>query len=464
MNIYLVELKNKKMGLFNQKVNGIMLPILAVWAERIGWHAEVDFTELENVDYEKEWDVVAICTFTHLAPSSYFLAERFRKMGKIVVIGGPHTKGRAEEARDHADVVFNNCNEQAWHKFLRAVEAKEITPSHDRGIFFPAPELSEVPPYLEYKKFCSEDKLPMLISSLGCPHRCDFCTDWDSKYYKRRIDDVIADVRNVAADVFAFCDPNFGANAKFTSALLKEMIPLKKKYVMETSLAFLSNDEYLKLLRDSGCVAIEIGIESLSTPYQKNGVKEVASLMENTIQRIRRIKQYIPGVQANIIFGFDNDTEETFHSVVELHRLANIDSMVPFIATPFPGTPLWDRLELEGRIFERDWQFFNTKNLVITLKNLSAFSFYDLYIDVQRKINSPLVILRKVFKHLRDYKSMRMAFTVLIVLLIRARNAFYFVIPELQRAKKRVISEGTYDKGSSIAPPRLQIIGSTNSK
>jgi len=91
--------------------------------------------------------------------------------------------------------------------------------------------------------------------------------------------------------LFVFCDPNFGVNIVDTSELLRRMIPLKKQYVMETSLAFLIKDEFLALLRDSGCIGIEIGFESLSTNYRKN-VARGESLMDAAIQRLRKIKQY----------------------------------------------------------------------------------------------------------------------------------------------------------------------------
>ncbi len=444
MRVHFIELRERRMGIASQQVNGIMLPILAAWSRRLGWEAEVSFTDSSHVDYEKDCDVVGISTYTFLAPVSYQVAERFRERGKIVVIGGAHTKGCAEEAREHADAVFDRCDEQAWHRFLKAVEAKQITPTRGRGTFFPSSEMFEVPPYLEYKSFYGEDKIPMLISSVGCPHACDFCVDWNSKYFKRDVDDVIEDVSNVTAELFVFCDPNFGVNIVDTSELLRKMIPLKKQYVMETSIAFLIKDEFLALLRDSGCIGIEIGLESLSTKYQKNVVRG-ESIMDAAIQRLRKIKEYIPFVQANFVFGLDDDTEETFHSVVEFHRRSNADTVVPHIVTPFPGTPFWDRMRAQGRIFEQDWRFYNTQSLVMTLNGMSPPRFHDLYVEMLRKVNSPIAVLSKAFGHFREYKSMKWAFMLFVFLLQRARNTFFYEIPVHHEAKRRLASEGAYD-------------------
>ena len=69
------------MGLASQRVNSLMLPILAVWAERVGWQARVSFTPLANVDYAHACDVVALSLYTFLAPGGYAVARTFREQG-----------------------------------------------------------------------------------------------------------------------------------------------------------------------------------------------------------------------------------------------------------------------------------------------------------------------------------------------------------------------------------------------
>jgi len=379
MRIHLIELRDRRAGLASQWVNSLMLPILAVWAERVGWHPRVSFAEFSDVDYAHPCDVVALSLYTFLAPEGYAVARSFRQQGKLVIIGGPHAKGCLDEVRDHADLVFDRCNEAVWCATLRAIESGVIVPSQGRGRFVPSAEMTEVPPYRQIKRFYGRGKIPLLLSSLGCPHDCDFCTDWNSSYRKRAVDDVIEDVRAVQAPFFIFCDPNFGVNRRFTSELLDRMRPLQKKYMMETSLAWLLHDDYLALLRDSGCIGIEIGLESLTTTYGKNGIKRNDASVRQIVERIARIKRYIPLIQVNILLGLDNDTPETFRAVADLYRRANIDELVPFVVTPFPGTPFFDRLRAEGRLFETDWRHFNCTNLVLKPRQLSVPAFYDLY-------------------------------------------------------------------------------------
>jgi radical SAM superfamily enzyme YgiQ (UPF0313 family) len=437
MRIHLIELRDRRMGVASQRVNSLMLPILAVWAERAGWRAQVSFTELADVDYDRDCDVVALSLYTFLAAEGYAVARRFRAQGKLVIIGGPHTKGCLDEVAEHADLVFDRCDERVWCETLRAIADGTIVPRPGRGQFVPSPEMTRVPPYREIKPFYGTDKIPLLLSSLGCPHDCDFCTDWNSSYLKRDVDEVIADVREIEAPFFIFCDPNFGVNRRFTAELLARMVPLKKQYLMETSLAWLLHDDYLALLRASGCIGIELGLESLTTVYHKNGLKGRTAPTEVVIEQIARIKRHIPLLQVNILLGLDNDTAETFRTVAELYHRANIDDLVPFVVTPFPGTPFFDRMRDEGRLFETDWRHFNCGNLVVTPRQLSVPAFYDLYMDLLRRLHAPRLVARKVVAHLWQYRDAKVAFILLAVLLTRAWNTRRHHLPELRIDKLR---------------------------
>jgi radical SAM superfamily enzyme YgiQ (UPF0313 family) len=297
--------------------------------------------------------------------------------------------------------------------------------------------MTRVPPYRELKRFYGAAKIPLLLSSLGCPHDCDFCTDWNSTYRKRGVDEVIEDVREIQAPFFIFCDPNFGVNRPFTSQLLARLVPLKKQYMMETSLAWLLHDDYLALLRDSGCIGIELGLESLTTAYVKNGITQRAVPLHEIVERIARIKRYIPLIQVNILLGLDNDTAETFRLVAQLYRQADIDELVPFVVTPFPGTPFFDRLRAEGRLFETDWRHFNCANLVLTPRQLSVAAFYDLYMDLLKQLHGPGLIARKVAAHLRQYRDAKLAAILAAFLLARAWNTFRHHLPELRIDKRR---------------------------
>lgn len=437
MKIYFIELRSSKTGVAAQYFNSLMLPILAVWSERQGWEPKVSFSKFSKVDYDVDCDVVALSIYTHLAHEGYEVARKFREMGKIVIIGGPHSKGCSDELKDHADLVFDRCNEEVWIETLKSIEAGDVKANAVAGEFVPADEMVNIPAYPEIEPWYGKGKVPLLLSSLGCPHDCDFCTDWNSKYVKRSVPDVIYDIKHMKSNFFIFSDPNFGANHKFTSDLLREMIPLKKKYMMETSLAWLEKDKYLTLLRDSGCVGIEVGLESLTTNYKKNVLKQDESILEATIRKIDKIKKYIPSIQVNIVMGLDEDNDETFDLVAELYRRSTTDVMALFVATPFPGTPYFDRMKESGRIFEKNWKHFNCCDLTSTMTNFELPHFCDQMIKLNKRIHSPLLILKKIYRHFVQYRDIKMTAIVALVMVSKCFNAFFFTIPELYKAKLR---------------------------
>jgi Radical SAM superfamily len=454
MKISLIELREHRMGISSSSsINSLMLPILAVWAERSGWKAEVAFLEFVEIDYAIDCDVVALGLYTFLSSRGYEAARRFRESGKIVIIGGPHTKGCAEEAVQHADLVFDCCDEATWRSTLGDIEAGRVVANILPGRIVASPEMKEIPSFREIKRFYGNKRIPLLLSSLGCPHDCDFCTDARSTYYKRSVDDVIQDLRDLGSDFFVFCDPNFGVNRPFTTKLLERMIPLKKKYLMESSIVWLLQDDYLKLLRDSGCIGVEIGIESLTTHYKKNALSGSSSVMETTIERIERIKRYIPIVQANILFGLDNDIEESFDTAVELYRRSSIDVLVPFIATPFPGTPLYDRLKASHSIFESDWQYYNCDDLTIRLKDMTASRFYHRYIETKRRVYSPFIVARKLLQNVVRYRHPFVLAVLTVYLGHKTFNTWFHDIPRLRRSWARIDAKPEERPGSRPDSP-----------
>ena len=462
MKLRLIELEKKSFT--SHYLQSLMPPILAAWAVREGWEVQLDFIPFEKVDYDTDCDVVALSTYTSRAPQSYEVARRFRERGKTVVIGGPHTKGCVDDVLLHADAVFRDCDETAWRGFLRSVEDGSFLPSTDaegRGRFIPSAQFVEPPPYREYGRFIGKRKFPNLLASVGCPYECGFCTDWDSPFKRRDIDDVLQDVRDVGDRLFFFTDPNFGANPVATKELLRRMAPLKRRYFVNYSFSYL-DDEVLTLLRDSGCMFVAIGLDSLLTTFHKNATKKGESILEDALRKIDRIKEFIPMVHVNLILGLDTDTEESFAAVREFHRRTSADIVMPHIATPFPGTPLHDEMKAAGRIFDWDESHYDTHHLVATLKQISPDRFYDLYIELLRELRSPWAAIKKAARQLAHSKNPVYAGTLLGILGKKSIVTWRHEIPGHRAAQQRLSSSRVYEKaleGRAPAPARRTALG-----
>ena len=73
----------------------IGLDVLKLWAEANGWQTRVLVCRESKVKISNEADVIGISVYTQTAPAAYRLADKFRRQGKVVILGGPHFRGPA---------------------------------------------------------------------------------------------------------------------------------------------------------------------------------------------------------------------------------------------------------------------------------------------------------------------------------------------------------------------------------
>ena len=112
---------------------------------------------------------------------------------------------------------------------------------------------------------------------------------------------------------------------------------------------------------------------------------------------IKRIHDYGMTIQGGIIFGFDEDTTETFESTLNQIKDMDMDVLEINILTPYPGTPLFERLEKEGRIITKDWSKYNQIDVVFQPKNMTPEELKEGAAYVAREYYSiPNIILRNL--------------------------------------------------------------------
>jgi radical SAM superfamily enzyme YgiQ (UPF0313 family) len=107
-----------------------------------------------------------------------------------------------------------------------------------------------------------------------------------------------------------------------------------------------------------------LGLESISQQSMVD-VKKGFNRVEEYFQIIQRIHSHGIAVQAGIVFGFDHDTPGIFKNTIEFLETAGVQNATFNILTPFPGTPLFRKLEAEGRILTRDWRKYNGRDDVV---------------------------------------------------------------------------------------------------
>lgn len=365
---------HKEKGSWGQIIFGypsITLPMLAALTpERHS--VEILNENYRKIDYDADVDLVGITTFTMTAPRAYEIADEFRKHGKTVVLGGYHVSALPEEAKPHADSLVLSEAEKTWPKLLRDFEKGQLKQVYPPEGFDP----SIIPPI-------RRDLIrPMPIaggiqSSRGCPNQCEFCaiTSFYNHGWKRRpIEKVIEEMRKMPNRLFIMHDPSMTINLEYSKKLFKAMIDngINKGWMANANINVLgkADDEFLKLAREAGCVGWFVGYESVSQRALK-AIKKTGNKVRNFKKNTERVRDFGLAIQGGIIFGFDQDTPEIFDATVEALKKWNVDAAEINILTPFPGTPLYDRLEREDRILTKDWTRYNQVDVVFQPKHMS---------------------------------------------------------------------------------------------
>ncbi len=327
---------------------------------------EVEITDenVEPIDFEEEVDLVGVTGMLMHAPRAYQIAEEFRQRGIPVVMGGPHASSLPLEAKEHVDAVVIGEAENVWGGLIEDFK---------KGC---------LKPFYKAEGFCSMEKLPfprldllrkdkyMTINCVqttrGCPHQCDFChvTHFFGKTYRcRPVDEVIEEVKRLEGDFLVFIDDNIAGNRRYAKELFTRLKPLKKKWASQASMTLTRDPELLKLAAESGCVTLFIGVESLS-PENLKDVNKTFNHVHQFGEAMKAVHDHDIMVVAGLIFGLDYDDEGVFERTLRFCEQNRIELPSFFLLTPLPGTPLFQRMESEGRLLHKDWAQYNGATVV----------------------------------------------------------------------------------------------------
>jgi radical SAM superfamily enzyme YgiQ (UPF0313 family) len=333
-----------------------------------------DLTILEGnstIDFNVDYDVIHINFKTALAPNAYEIADIFRKKGKIVVLSGYHPSALPQEASQHADSVIVGDAVTLWPVVINDLEKGTLKPlytsndSHDSLIL----------PSTHKIKLKGLQLTNSIEATRGCPHKCDFCQDANIRdgavFRSRPIDDVIEEISSLQQKIFFFTDFSLTIDLAYTKELFRRMRGLQKKFICGGNVDVLAEDEeLLRLSHEAGCIEWISGFETFSQE-SLNGAHKKTNIVEDYARAVKKIHTYKMAVFGTFVLGFDEDTPNIFN-VMQAHiGKLGIDAVNFAILTPYPGTPLFHRLEKEGRIITKDWAKYNRKNVVFSPKNMT---------------------------------------------------------------------------------------------
>jgi len=319
---------------------------------------------VNEVDFEVQADLVAITFHTPSAPHVYSMAERFRRRGTPVVMGGPHVTLMPDEAQVHADVIFVGEAESHWPQFLRDFEAGQ----HRRRYCSTEPPSLDHVPMARKDLFHRRDHAAgVLFATRGCAHHCDFCTlgvMYQSHVRQRPVDAVAKEYASFPGKVIILWDDNIASDREYAKTLFRALAPHRKWWSSQATIQAAQDDEFLELAARSGCKQLFVGLESISQA-SVNEVRKNFNRVSDYRRAIDRIHSHGIAVQAGLVFGFDHDNREIFRETLDFLETTGVQNATFNILTPFPGTRLYQRLEAEGRILTRDWNKYNGRADVV---------------------------------------------------------------------------------------------------
>ncbi|MGC4001339.1 MAG: B12-binding domain-containing radical SAM protein [Anaeromyxobacter sp.] len=308
--------------------------------------------------------VVGITVHLTFAARAYALAAWFRAHGCLVVLGGLHAQSCPDEVAAHADVLATGDGTRTWPRILADLEAGQLARRYHAGFRghadAPLPDRSILPRW----GFLTTASL---IATQGCTNRCDFCYlatgDERIPYERRPVATVAAELAATGAPYAVFIDNNLGASRTYLRDLCRALAPLQKIWSAAVTLDVTDDPALVRELALAGCTGVFIGFESLDDGNLQAAGKRTPRA-DDYARRVELLHRHGIQVNGSFVLGFDGDGPDVFERTARWIEEVRLESATLHILTPYPGTPLFARLEAEGRILHRDWSRYDTGHCV----------------------------------------------------------------------------------------------------
>ena len=355
----------------------LTLTTLAAMVDESRFEIRIVDESIDDIPADYEPDLVGISILTGTACRGYKVADHFRAKNIPVVLGGPHVTVLPDEAQQHADTTVIGMAEITWGLLLDDFLENNLQKRYEDDDKSKSTILRVPQPRVDLQRRSGYTVPNTVQATRGCKHRCDFCSvsALYPKVFQRPIDDIIRDIKAQKGSRLVFNDVSLVDDVEYAKELFTALKPLKKTWGGLATIEVAQNDELLDLMRDSGCQYLLIGFESFNQKSLKkigkgfNKIKFYKEAMENLHARDISI-------QGTMVFGFDDDDTDVFKETVERAEELKIDIPRYSIYTPYPGTPLYKRLERENRIISTNWEDYDTMHVVYQPLGMSVDELY----------------------------------------------------------------------------------------
>ncbi|MEO6670901.1 MAG: radical SAM protein [Ferruginibacter sp.] len=361
---------------------------------------ELQDEHVEELTTDDSPDLVLIQVYITNAFRAYDLADLYRSKGVYVILGGLHVSSLPDEARIHADTIFIGPGEDTFPVFLedfknRAAKKEYVSTRRD---------IQDVPPIRRDLIKRNLYLVPnSIVVSRGCPHHCSFCYkdaffEGGRSFYTQRVDAALAEIDRLPGRHLYFLDDHLLGNQKFSSALFEGMKGMNRVFQGASTIDAILRGDLIEKAAEAGMRSVFVGFETLSNSnlQQSNKKQNIGKDYREAIDRLHSLGIMING---SFVFGLDEDKKDVFKRTVDWAVESGLTTSTFHILTPYPGTALYKSMEQQGRLLHKNWDQYDTRQVVYKTVGLNAKELKEGYDWAYRSFYSWSNILKASMQH-----------------------------------------------------------------
>ncbi len=365
---------------------GLALPLLAALTPE-EYEVELCYETIEEVPFDTDAELIGISSMGHAVIRTIDIANKFRELGKTVVLGGYMVSLMPEEAKKYGDAVMIGDAEETWAEMLQDYSLGKLKKVYQK-------KLTELKTPLPRYELLLKKKIGNFLpvqAGRGCPKTCSFCSVhclYHGQYLKRSIPDVIRDIKRVKElgfKQFLLLDDNIFSNREYAIELCAEIKKLKMHWMTQCSIDIAKDEELLEIIASSGCYVLSFGLESISKDSLRSMNKSWAD-PDKYAEQIKIIRRHGIDISTEMVVGADGDTLESIRETAKFISDNHIAVPRFYILTPIPGTKFFDQMQEQGRIYNEDIYSYNGCEAVHVPKNMTpeelTRAYWELYNEV----------------------------------------------------------------------------------
>ncbi|MCF8369473.1 MAG: B12-binding domain-containing radical SAM protein [Bacteroidales bacterium] len=396
--------------------------------------------QINNFILDFRPEIIGITSTTTLIYDAYYIAEIIkRKYPEILIVfGGSHATALPKEVASKHFVnivcigegektmldivkVFNNNKDfekiegiAIWKNNSVVIRKRNNFFQDIDSLPYPAYHLLDFNKYNPKHQWGKNRQWTPIVTGRGCPYHCVFCQEHSifgktTRYRSAEsiLDEIVMLKKNYNKTHFTFIDSTFTENhsriVEVTELIIERKIRIS--WNCNSRVDTLPNTRVLIKMRESGCNSIFLGIESGNSEFLQ---RYKTTTIKQCVKAVVALKNNHINSHCSFMFGLPGENKSTIDKTIHFSKILNPTTASFHIVVPFPGTPLFNLYNREGKIISKDWSKYY-REPVIKLEDCSTDELRGLRIAAFKRFYfRPSYIIKSIrnvnnFKQLIDF-------------------------------------------------------------